>query len=175
MMQRLLRRHLPKVSAMLLAALLTLALSVSVAFADSPHFISASAHLSGSNLVVSFKEAGLGTNQLIDYTASADATAVYVCVNNGGGNPSAKNKTQVSGPVSANGTFSSGKNGTISQSLTLNPPSAGSFSCPSGQDLELASVSYTNVAITDTTNGVTEPIPGTFSTGCLLPNVRGAC
>jgi len=41
--------------------------------------------------------------------------------------------------------------------------------------LEIASASYTNVAITDTTNGVTEPIPGTFSTGCLLPNVRGAC
>jgi hypothetical protein len=46
---------------------------------------------------------------------------------------------------------------------------------PPGQSLQLASVSYTNVAITDTTNGVTEPIPGTFSSGCLLPNVRGAC
>ena len=174
-MQRLMRRHVPKLSAMLLAALLALALSVSVAFAESPHFISASAKLSGANLVVSFKEAGLGTNQLINYTASADATAVYVCVNNGGGNPSAKNKTQVSGPVSASGTFSSCKNGNVTASLTLSPPSAGGFSCPSGQSLELASVSYTNVAISDTTNGVTEPISGTFSTGCLLPDVRGAC
>lgn len=174
-MQRVMRRPVLKLSAMLVAALLTLALSVSAAFAESPHFINASARLSGANLVVSFKEAGLGNNQLINYVASADATAVYVCVNNGGGNPSAKNKTTVSGPVSASGTFSSGKNGTISQSLTINPPSAGSFSCPSGQDLELASVSYTNVAISDTTNGVTESIAGTFSTGCLLPNVRGAC
>jgi hypothetical protein len=32
-----------------------------------------------------------------------------------------------------------------------------------------------NVAITDTTNDVTEPIAGTFASGCLLPNVRGAC
>jgi hypothetical protein len=175
LMQQRMRRHLPKVGAMLLATLLTLALSVSVAFADSPHFVSASAKLSGVTLVVSWKEAGLGTNQLIDYTASADATAVYVCVNNGGANPSAKNKTTVSGPVSANGTFSSGKNGNVTASLTLNPPSAGGFSCPSGQDLEIASVSYTNVAITDTTHGIIEPIPGTFSTGCLLPNVRGAC
>lgn len=145
------------------------------AHADSPHFIKASAQVSGTNLVVSFKEAGLGDNQLINYTASANATATYVCVNNGGANPSAQNKTTVNGPVSASGTFSSGKNGSISASLTLNPPSAGSFSCPNGQKLEIAQVSYTNVAITDNTNGITEPIPGTFSTGCLLPNVRGAC
>jgi hypothetical protein len=34
---------------------------------------------------------------------------------------------------------------------------------------------YSNVSITDTTNGVTQSIPGTFDTGCLLPDVRGAC
>ena len=77
--------------------------------------------------------------------------------------------------MSATGTFSSGKNGQVTSSLTLNPPGPGSFSCPSGQSLQIAQVSYTNVAITDTTNDITEPIPGTFDTGCLLPNVRGAC
>jgi hypothetical protein len=41
--------------------------------------------------------------------------------------------------------------------------------------LEIAQISYTNVTITDTTNGVTASIAGTFDTGCLLPNVRGAC
>jgi hypothetical protein len=151
------------------------ALIAQQALAVSPHFVSASARLSGTNLVVSFKEAGLGTNQLINYTASADATVTYVCVNRGGGNPSASNKTTITGPVSASGTFSSGKNGNVTASLTLNPPGPGSFSCPPGQSLEIAQVVYTNVAITDTTNGVTEPIPGTFDTGCLLPNVRGAC
>ena len=144
------------------------------ALAVSPHFISASAQLSGTNLVVSFKEAGLGTNQLINYTASADATATYVCVNKGGSNPSASNKTTVSGPVSASGTFNSGKNGNVVGSLTIMPPST-TLTCPKGQSLQIAEVTYTNVAITDTTNGVTEPIPGTFSTGCLLPDVRGAC
>lgn len=146
------------------------------AHADSPHFVRASADLSGTNLNVSFKEAGLGTNQLINYTASADATATYVCVNKGGANPSASNKTTVSGPVTASGTFSSGKNGQVTASLTLNPPPPGSgFSCPPGQSQQTAEVSYTNVSITDNTNGVTETIPGTFDTGCLLPNVRGAC
>jgi hypothetical protein len=146
------------------------------AFAVSPHFVSASATLSGTNLVVSFKEAGLGTNQNINYTASADATATYVCVNKGGANPSASNKTTVSGPVSASGTFNSGKNGNVTASLTLSPPPPPSdFGCPKGQSQQTAEVSYTNVSIADTTNGITEPIPGTFDTGCLLPNVRGAC
>lgn len=155
--------------------LLGLVVAAVPAQAVSPHFIRADAQLSGTNLVVSFKEAGLGSNLLINYTASANATATYVCVNHGGGNPSAQNKTTVNGPVSATGTFNSGKNGSVSASLTITPPSAGSFSCPSGQTLKLAQVSYTNVAITDTTNGVTESIPGTFTTGCLLPDVRGAC
>jgi hypothetical protein len=153
----------------------TLAIAVPAALAVSPHFISASANLSGNNLVVSFKEAGLGTNQLINYTANATATATYVCVNNGGSNPSAANKTNVTAPVSASGTFNSGKNGNVVGSLTLMPPGPGSFSCPPGQTLALASVTYTGVSITDTTNGITEPISGTFTTGCLLPDVRGAC
>jgi hypothetical protein len=153
-----------------------LALAVPAAHADSPHFTRASASLnSNGTLTVSFKEAGLGTNQLITYVASADGTAVYVCVNKGGGNPSASNKTTVNGPVTASGDFSSGKNGQVTASLTLSPPSAGSFSCPPGQSMQVASVSYSNVAITDTTNGVSESIGGTFSSGCLLPNVRGAC
>lgn len=159
----------------LCAPLLLMAAVALPAFAVSPHFISASAHLGGTNLVVNFKEAGLGTNQLINYTASADSTVTYVCVNRGGANPSASNKTTVSGPVSASGTFNSGKNGNVTASLTISPPGPGGFSCPSGQSLQIAEVSYSSVAITDTTNGITESIPGTFSTGCLLPNVRGAC
>jgi hypothetical protein len=161
--------------ALLSASLLALFAFATTAQAVSPHFVSASAHLSGTNLVVDFKEAGLGTNQLITYVAGADSTVTYVCVNRGGANPSASNKTTISGPVSATGTFNSGKNGQVTSSLTLNPPGPGSFSCPKGQSLEIAQVSYTNVTITDTTNGITESIPGTFDSGCLLPNVRGAC
>lgn len=144
------------------------------ALADSPHFIRASGSLNNDgSLTVSFKEAGLGTNQLINYTLSADATATYVCVNRGGANPSAQNKTTVAGPVSASGTFSSGKNGQVTASLTVNPPPS-DISCPNGQDLKLASVSYTNVVLTDTTNNVFIELDD-FASGCLLPNVRGAC
>ncbi len=142
------------------AVFATAALAVPAALAVSPHFISASATLNADGtLTANFKEAG---------------TATWVCVNNGDDNPSAQNKTTVNGPVSATGTFNSGKNGNVIGSLTVSPPPS-DISCPKGQSLELASASYTNVAITDTTNGVTEPIPGTFSSGCLLPNVRGAC
>jgi len=157
------------------AVFATAALAVPAALAVSPHFISASATLNADGtLTANFKEAGLGTNQNITYVLSADGTATWVCVNNGDDNPSAQNKTTVNGPVSATGTFNSGKNGNVIGSLTVSPPPS-DISCPKGQSLELASASYTNVAITDTTNGVTEPIPGTFSSGCLLPNVRGAC
>src|SRR5215216_4685121 len=133
---------------MLLAASLAMVLAYAVpALAVSPHFVSANATVSGTNLVVSFKEAGLGTNQLITYQATADATATYVCVNRGGANPSAQNKTTVSGPVSASGEFTSGKNGQVTGSLTLSPPPNTTLTCPPGQSLELASVSYTNVSV----------------------------
>ncbi len=150
-------------------ALLALFIAAPAALATSPHFISASAAFQGSgpNLNVSFKESGLGNNQLITYTASANATAVYACINGGGNHPKATNKETVSGPVSATGTFSSGKNGTISQTLTLTPPGPGSFTCPSGQKLTLADVSYASVSIRDDTNGITESIAGTF-TRCLV-------
>ena len=165
-----------KYSLALLFALFLVGLLPLVAFAANPHFISASASgpNSAGNLTVSFKESGLGDNALIDYVASADGTAVYACINGGNKHPQASNKETVSGPVSATGTFSSGKNGTISQSLTLSPPSAGSFSCPAGQRLVLAFVGYTNVAITDTTNKVTESIPGTFSR-CFVDSGLGLC
>jgi len=156
---------------MILAAFV---MAAPAALAVSPHFINASGTLnSNGSLTVNFKEAGLGTNQLINYALTADATATYVCVNNGGANPSAQNKTTVSGPVIATGTFSSGKNGNVTASLTVSPPPS-DISCPPGQSLQLASVSYSNVTLTDTTNMVSISV-GDFSSGCLLPDVRGAC
>jgi hypothetical protein len=147
-----------------------------IALAASPHFLNAAdaINFDNGNLTCSWKEAGLGNNQLITYACSASATATFVCVNRGSKNPSAANKTNVSGDVSAQGTFNSGKNGSITASLVVSPPGAGSFDCPSGQSLELAQVSYTNVILTDTTNGIAVPLADQ-STGCLLPDVKGAC
>lgn len=137
--------------------------SVTSVFADNPHFVSASATRSGNNLVVSFKEAGLGTNQQITIQVSAFATATYECINGGGNHPKASNKETVSSTETTSGTFNSGKNGTVNSSLTISPPGPGNFSCPSGQTLVgPIDVSYTNVTVTDTTNDVSTSVPGTF-------------
>jgi hypothetical protein len=135
---------------------MALAVGLGVAWAANPHFIFAKASLDKeNNLVIAFKEAGLGSNQLIHYVASADSTATYQCVNHGGKCPQAANKTTVSGPVSGEATFSSGKNGQITQSLTVSPPPLpADFSCPNGQVLEVAAVTYSNITLTDTTNGI---------------------
>src|SRR5438874_9376999 len=80
--------------------------------AQSPHFLSASDSIistvaDGGDLVVSWKEAGLGNDVTITYTATANATASYACINGGGNHPSASNKETVNGPVSASGSFPS--------------------------------------------------------------------
>jgi hypothetical protein len=125
------------------------------------HSVSSSVTSTGA-LSVSFDERGLG-NGNIDYTLSADASAVYACINGGGKNPSAANKRTVNGDVSAAGSFES-KNGRVSATLTAGPIGAGGFACPSGQRLVLASVSYTNIVLTDTTNGTVANVPNTSRT-----------
>jgi hypothetical protein len=131
--------------------------------ADSPHFIKASASIDSSgNLVCTFKEVGLGTTATTEaVTCSADATAVYACINGGGNHPKASNKETVSGPVSGGGDFAV-RNGQTTGSITVAPPSAGDFSCPNGQRLVLASVSYTNIVL-EGAAGDTANVPGTIS------------
>ena len=121
------------------------------------HSVSASISNSGA-LVVSFDERGLG-NGNIDYTLDADATAVYACINGGGKHPQAANKETVNGDVTAAGSFES-RNGRVQASLSAGPISAGSFTCPGGQRLVLAAVSYSNIVLTDTTNGTSVSVSG---------------
>jgi hypothetical protein len=133
-------------------ALSTLAIA-SPAFANGANFHSTSSSVADNgSLVVSFDERGLG-NDNIDYVLTADATAEYACINGGENHPQAANKETVNAEVSASGSFEP-KNGRVVASLSAGPPSAGLFSCPSGQHLVLASVSYTNVVLTDVSNGV---------------------
>jgi hypothetical protein len=153
-MQRIIMRQ----AKVVLGVLGTLMLTAGIGWAANPHFVgkvTATLNADGS-LTVSWKEAGLGDNQNIDYVASAVASATFNCVNNGGQCPNAANKTTVEGPVSAPGTFNSGKNGQITASLTIQPPGAGEFTCPSGQALTLSEISYTGITITDNTNGIYE-------------------
>jgi hypothetical protein len=144
-------------------AVAAIALLVSSASAANPHFLrsSASGPSASGQLTVTFKIAGLGDTVSTTVTATADASALYACQNNGGNFPHDPKKQQVSGPVSASGLFTSGKNGSINGTLTLSPP-ASTLDCPGGQHEVLANVSYTNVAVSEPAAGSTS-IPGTFS------------
>ncbi len=131
-----------------------LAVPSALASTSGAHFMSATSSVDNSGaLVVSWDEAGLG-NENIDYTLTADATAVWACINGGNNHPKASNKETSAGQVSAGGSFQA-KNGRVRASLTAGPldlPSG--FSCPNGQRLELAKVTYSNIVLTDTTNNV---------------------
>jgi hypothetical protein len=136
----------------LLVVVSALAIMASSTFAVAAKFFSTSSSVNNSGaLVVNWDERGLG-NGNIDYTLNANATAQWACINNGGKNPAAANKRSFEGQVSTGGSFES-KNGRVQGTLTAGPLGPGDFSCPGGQRLVLASVSYTNIVLTDTTNG----------------------
>jgi hypothetical protein len=104
--QRTERRNMRRAILILGAVMVTAALAATPATATSPHFINASAARSGENLVVSWKESGLGDNLNIDYSATATASRVDSCVNGGNKVPSDPKKTTTVAQVSAEGTFS---------------------------------------------------------------------
>jgi hypothetical protein len=149
----------------MVAATALVALTVGSTLAAPPqtegaHFMSATGSVDSSGaLVVSFDEAGVGTSA-ITYTLTTDATATYACINGGGNHPKAANKETESSSLTGGGTFEP-KHGRVTGSISVGPVSAGSFSCPSGQTLVLASVSYTNIVLTDTQNNVSTTIADT--------------
>jgi hypothetical protein len=120
----------------------------------SPHFVSATSSITADGvLAVDFKEAGLGNNQNIDYTLTADVSGTFGYTNNGG------NVVQgvpwlVTGSVLASETLSADKNGNVVGALTgyaLTP----NLAQPNGNNWRLViDVTYTNVYVNDTTNGV---------------------
>lgn len=145
-------------------ALLLAAVIPSTVLAASPHFVGpVTAKFQGNDARVCFKEAGLGGGQTIDYTANADATATYVCVNNGKQCPADPKKTDITGPVGNSDSLTSGKNGAIKGCINISPPSGVTLNCPGNQVATLASVKYENISITDTTTPL-DPEPATPST-----------
>ena len=80
-----------KIVAVSLSVVLALAL-VAVAWAGNPHFVGDPViTISGNTVTVTGKEAGLGNEDQIHVTLTADAE----CVNRGGNNPNAANKTSI--------------------------------------------------------------------------------
>jgi hypothetical protein len=133
-----------------LAVLMAAAAAVFVpsALAGSPHFVddSVSATKVGNTLTVSGKEAGLGDESQVHIVVSATA----LCINGGGNHPKAVNKES----VNAAGNFPV-QNGKANFSLTL----TATFQPPCSPPMTVA---FTNVTVTDTTNGITERLSGTF-------------
>jgi hypothetical protein len=159
-----------KRSSLILAVIALSSFMAGNVWAQNPHFLScgASGVNSDGSLNVSFKIAGLGSNQSLTVTASAHADATYACRNHGQQCPNAANKVNVQSDVSASGDFTSGKNGQITASLTVDPPPT-SLTCPGGQKLVLVSVSYTNVSVSAPGAGDCIPSPGTFAAN-FFPN-----
>ena len=133
---------------------------VSAAFATSgAHFFKdtgATVADSGA-LAVTIDEAGVG-NATVNYTVAWTATADYGCINGGGNHPQASNKqTRTAGGSSS---FSESPiNGRVRATVNVDgtPPAATGFSCPGGQTLVLADVSY-KATLSDTTNGVSTDV-----------------
>jgi hypothetical protein len=155
-----------------LAIVATLVLGVTSVLADSPHFLYANASIDSSGaLTVAFKDAGLGTGvSSIKVTLNADATAEYQCWNNGGNHPKAGNKETVQGPLSNTGDFPV-RHGQVTSSISVGPPSQGSFSCPSGQTLYLMSVTYSNIVVSDATGNSSGATPDPISSGPIMIKV----
>jgi hypothetical protein len=122
-------------------------------------------------LVVSFDESGLG-NENVDYTLTADATALYACINKGGKNPSAANKQSFEDQLAGGASFEP-KNGRVQGDITVGPLPAPGFTCPSGQTRILAHVSYSNIVLTDTTNNKSITVADTSR--CLRSDIPGLC
>jgi hypothetical protein len=129
-----------------LAALVMFA-GTQVAFAGSPHFVGdVTATRSGNTLTVSGKEAGLGDEEQINVVVTATAA----CINPGGHGPKAANKQTVS-----NGADVPVQNGKAEFSITL----TATFQPECVPPMTLV---FSNVTVTDTTNGISKSVPGTF-------------
>jgi hypothetical protein len=129
-----------------LAVTFGLMLPATAAFAGSPHFVSVTVTRTGDTLTVAGKEAGLGDEDQVHIVASATAQ----CVNGGGQNPGAANKTD----VTSEGDFPV-QNGKADFSLDLVADFQPDCSPP-------MTVTFSDVQVYDATNWVNYPVLGTF-------------
>ncbi|MEU8527919.1 MULTISPECIES: hypothetical protein [Streptomyces] len=115
--------------------------------AGSAHFVGTpTATASGSTLTVKGKEAGLGNLEQVNIQVTADAQ----CVNKGGNKPSAENKQAFGG----GGQFPV-QNGKANFSVTVTANFQPKCSPP-------MSLVWSNVVVTDTTNGISVTLAGPF-------------
>lgn len=156
-----------RISSMFAAVFAALLLFANPALAGgSPHFIahSTTASLSGTSLVVKFKEAGLAAGAQETIKLSAQLSATYQCVNKGGHVPSDPKKTTRNTSPSSYTNFTVDKNGNLTGSVSLTVPAAsGVLSCPGGQTATLTAFTWSGIVIEDITSGAKLSIAGTFT------------
>ncbi|MEU4996528.1 hypothetical protein [Streptomyces sp. NPDC021622] len=115
--------------------------------AVSAHFVGTpTATSSGSSLTVKGKEAGLGNQQTVRISVTADAQ----CVNRGGNDPSAANKQSTSGEA-----ISPVQNGKANFTVTVTATFKPKCSPP-------MTLVWSNVVVTDTGNRISVTLPGPF-------------
>ncbi|UUZ60505.1 hypothetical protein [Nocardioides sp. B-3] len=95
---------------------------------------------------------------------SGAATAEFGCVNNGANRPKATNKTAVTLPLSATGTFTPDRNGRVlGEILVDTAPLEGTLlECPSGQTLTAISLRLDDLSLTELATGATTTVPSVF-------------
>jgi len=116
-------------------------------------------------LICSFDVSGLGNVSATQGSCTATSTAVYQCINNGGKNPAAGNKTTTTGEVGNQVTIPV-HNGRAQGSIPVNPAGPGTFTCPSGQTLFLVSACYTDITLT--VGGATVTDAGPVCSGPIM-------
>ena len=104
-------------------------------------------------LSIFIDEAGVG-QQTVNYTIAWTGTADYGCINGGGNHPQASNKETTSSGGTTTASLSPINRRVMATVVVPGtpPPAPSDFSCPNGQTLVLADVSY-STTVTDTTNG----------------------
>jgi hypothetical protein len=147
-----------RIAAILLTLFMIFALSITPVMAGNPHFIKAGASVDDAgNLVLSWKEVGFGSGQVIDYVASTWGYVWYACLN-----PAVTDRVNNTGTVTTSGAFDT-KGSKISAGLIVPPPPS-PITCLPGEQLVVACVIYQDIAITDTTDGITVDLPDAFRT-----------
>ena len=169
-------RKIGQLSLAIAAALAVVGGLASPAYADFPHFKSASVSLASSSataaglgtlstasaatelpdLLYVWTEVGIGKPDVV-YRLETVVTATFGCVNSGANHPKATIKATVTAPLQTTVELAADQNGRISGNVVLDTGSVSptGFSCPTGQTLVALSATFTNNTITDTTNGVT--------------------
>jgi hypothetical protein len=143
-------------SATILSALLLMA--PTLAAAASPHFIGTPTVTKSSSgaLTVSFKAAGLANVATGAFLTASEVTVQLQCVNPGGNNPPPK--TATFGPTQGPTTQITPRNGQITASATLNPPTQQQLQdaadCPNPNwTVAVLSITYSDVTLHIQQNG----------------------